>query len=282
MTITNGYCTLAELKARLASTISTEDAMLEDIITFASRKIDADTGRRFYTTAADETRTFFATDYNRLWGDDIISITTLKTDSDGDGTFENTWATTDYLLLPTNAALDGQPYNEIRTSENGSYTFPVTDYASVQVVGKFGFAATTVAETRDFTAPLSTLALVNNLASITSLATDADANGTYETTWTVTTDYTTAAVAGTFSTLITACGAKTFPVAANGVRIVGTWNAAGVPAAIKEACIIASLSEYQMKYMFSQRSSLGGALINSFARLDDIYRGLIAPYVRYA
>jgi hypothetical protein len=42
--------------------------------------------------------------------------------------------------MPENAALDGFPYNRIITKPQGAYYFPLR-YASVQIVGKFGFSA---------------------------------------------------------------------------------------------------------------------------------------------
>lgn len=75
---------------------------------------------------------------------DLVSITAsgLKTDADGDGVFENTWALTDYQLYPPNAALDGQPYSEIRTASGGAFAFPSVANG-VQVNGVHGHALTT-------------------------------------------------------------------------------------------------------------------------------------------
>jgi len=48
--ITNGYCTLAEVKAALRLTDSTDDTLLEKSIEGASRRIDGYCGRFFYQT----------------------------------------------------------------------------------------------------------------------------------------------------------------------------------------------------------------------------------------
>ena len=142
---TGDYCTLPELKADLwppgSTPDSTDDVTLENIITSVSRWIDAYTSRRFYTTAADETRYYTAPAGGVLFTDDILSITTLKTDEDGDRTYEITWATTDYDLLPLNASLESQPYSWIEVTPNGAYSFP-TSRKGVQIVGKFGYCAT--------------------------------------------------------------------------------------------------------------------------------------------
>jgi hypothetical protein len=71
--------------------------------------------------------------------DDLVSVTTLKTDEDGDGVFERTWATTDYFLYPYNAALYGAPYTQIKRTVNGAYYFPRFG-RYVQIVGTFGYS----------------------------------------------------------------------------------------------------------------------------------------------
>ena len=142
MSITNGYCTLADLRAHLgyATADSVDDVLLEQAINDASRFIDRYTERRFFTTSADETRYVTANDFYELRGLDIVSLTTLATDSDGDRVYETTWAATDYDLTPYNAALDGEPYTGICIPLTGRYTFPWTS-RGVKLIGKFGYAA---------------------------------------------------------------------------------------------------------------------------------------------
>jgi hypothetical protein len=148
MTISNNYCSVAELKAVLGipAADTADDSKMETVIMAVSRQIDGFTGRRFYTTSAAETRAYTAQDYNILFlPDDLNSLTSLKTDQDGDGVFETTWATTDYTLMPKNASLDSKPYTYIIPKPLGSYTFPSSIPNSVQVVGKFGWGATSSA-----------------------------------------------------------------------------------------------------------------------------------------
>ena len=74
--------------------------------------------------------------------DDIVSITTLQTDDNGDGSYETTWtAGTDYVLAPSNNALDGWPYTEIDTSVTAPRAFPTGVYRGTKVVGVFGWPA---------------------------------------------------------------------------------------------------------------------------------------------
>lgn len=120
----------------------TADSILEDAIEAASRAIDNHTGRRFY--AASETRYYTARDPRCLYIDDLLSVTTLKTDDDGDRVYESTWTTSDYDLMPFNATLETPPapYSWIETTPNGDQSFPVEVAKGVEVAGSFGYAST--------------------------------------------------------------------------------------------------------------------------------------------
>ena len=144
MAITNGYCTLAELKAALRVQDAIDDALLELAIEAASREIDGYCERMFYSISA--TRVYAPTNVYTLTTDDIVSVTTLKSSSDG-VTYNTTWATSDYQLEPLNGVAGGlvTPYTRIRAV--GNYLLPAwatgTIYnleASMQIVGVFGWA----------------------------------------------------------------------------------------------------------------------------------------------
>jgi len=141
MPITNGYATLAELKARLNITDTADDAVLEAVITAASRSIDADTGRQFFATTA--TRYFTADSSYLVFIDDLLSITSLKADLDGDRVHEDTWSSSDYDLEPYNGASQSiqEPYTRIRLRPRSNKYFPTFRHG-VEVVGSWGFAAT--------------------------------------------------------------------------------------------------------------------------------------------
>jgi len=125
MTITNGYCTLAEYKSwnTVDTTNAADDAVIEDIIESVSRQIDGKCGRSFYVSSA-VVRYFNAKYYDMLFCDDISSTTslTIATDNDGDGVYENTWSATDYNLLPYQAD-NGWPYTMIEITNNGNNIF---------------------------------------------------------------------------------------------------------------------------------------------------------------
>jgi hypothetical protein len=138
MAITNGYASLAELKARLGITDSQDDGVLEAVAEAASRAIDNWTGRVFYATTA--TRYFTAEAGDLLFTDDLLTVTTLKTisaNSAGTRTYGDTWAATDYDLEPFNAT----PKTRIRINPGGRYAFPA-EAKGVEIAGSWGYAAT--------------------------------------------------------------------------------------------------------------------------------------------
>lgn len=144
MSITNGYCTLAELRGEMGitgATDTTDDSRLELAIESASRYLDERCGWRFYVTSTDESRYYTAEHAGYLdVPEGIVTLTTLACDQDGDRTYEETWTvTTDYDLTPDNAALDGEPYTRIVVSPIGRYGFPKWR-KGVKLTGRFGFA----------------------------------------------------------------------------------------------------------------------------------------------
>jgi hypothetical protein len=144
------YCTLEALKSRLSITNTDDDLELHGACFGASRWVEQHTDRHFWRTSSSEVRTFVPDNGYCLElpaFNDLVSITTLKTDASGDGTFETTWTSGDYQLLPVNpgAAPETKPYTEIKAV--GSLTFPwlcTTSLARddrVQITGVFGWPA---------------------------------------------------------------------------------------------------------------------------------------------
>lgn len=146
MALTNPYCSLTELKAALRITDSVDDPLLELAINGASRQIDGYCERIFYSTAS-ATRVYAPQSATLCETDDIISVTSIKTSSDGDGAFDITWGSTDYQLEPLNGFSGGMatPYTRIRAV--GDYLFPefpnygLNTEATVQVIGTFGYTS---------------------------------------------------------------------------------------------------------------------------------------------
>lgn len=148
----NLYATLTDLKTRLGLTDTTDDAVLSAILYATSRQIEQWTGRQFW--AVVDTLAF-GPDWDPLGGsgpwdsrgaggvllvDDLLSVTSIATDLDGDRVYETTWATTDYDLEPVNAESQSppRPYTRIRVRPLGRYTFPA-DPRGTQITGKWGY-----------------------------------------------------------------------------------------------------------------------------------------------
>lgn len=140
----NEYVTGTELKATLALTGETyADSDVSAAVSAASRGIDEICGRRFYLDAdALQVRYYSPDSPDSLYVDDIVVVTSLKTDDDGDGTFENTWTlNADYVREPLNAAADGKPWTLLRRHPASSYLFPTSYPRSVELTGQFGWSA---------------------------------------------------------------------------------------------------------------------------------------------
>lgn len=149
MAITNGYATLAEVKASLRITDSVDDTLLELAIESASRSIDEFAGRVFYSQGS-AVRFFAAESAEFVAIDDLISISELATSSGSNNEFDLVWtgynagSPVDYQLEPLNnsAATDGvvQPVTGIRSRI--TYSFPVLgQVALVRVTGTWGWSA---------------------------------------------------------------------------------------------------------------------------------------------
>lgn len=142
MAITNGYCTLAQIKAAARIQDSVDDSLLEMAVESASRAIDGHAGRYFYSTGT-ATRYFTAEDAFLCEIDDLSGTAiTLMTSANANGLFDITWDTIDYQLEPTNGVVDGLavPYTRIRATQN--YLFPILGgEALVKLTGVFGWAS---------------------------------------------------------------------------------------------------------------------------------------------
>jgi hypothetical protein len=144
------YATVAALKSRLGNiTTTASDTELHGACFAASRWVEQYCQRVFYRSAAATVRTFEPTHSYRLkmpQFNDLVSVSALKTDAGGDGTFETTWTAADYQLLPYNPAAgpETQPYTEIRAVGALNFPRPPTFAArrdTAQVTGVFGWSS---------------------------------------------------------------------------------------------------------------------------------------------
>ena len=136
------YATLAQFKQSIGIGTAdiTDDTALQSVLDATDALIDLYTDRKQGFGTATETRYYTAGDWSYILTDDLVSVSSLQTDDDGDGTYETTWASgTDFVLAPRNAALDGWPYTEIDTSTAAPRAFPVGVYLGTKVTGVFGW-----------------------------------------------------------------------------------------------------------------------------------------------
>ena len=153
------YVAIDVVKRRLAISDAAWDEDLSLLVTMASRAIDRwcqrpDNGfvgqqqTRVYDVPApaapDRGPLGYETVSQTVDLDPLLSVTTVSTDQDGDGTYETAWTTDEYTLLPMNAPTNGRPYDQIRSRDwtsLGGKRFP-TGQARLQIVGTWGEAAT--------------------------------------------------------------------------------------------------------------------------------------------
>lgn len=145
------YATADELAAWLSIKTSVDHAELERSITVAQADVDTFCGwgsGAFQGDTVATARTFAAHDlYRQSLHDAGFHTTTdlvIKTDDDADGTYEITWAASDYFLEPSGNRYDGVtgfPYHEIRAVDR--YRFPMDRVRPelVEITAKWGWAA---------------------------------------------------------------------------------------------------------------------------------------------
>lgn len=144
MAVSN-YITDAQLAASLS--ITGESFAAADVTaacSAASRAIDRNCSRWFYQdAAATVTRAYSPNDTILLAIDDLIQVSSVTVDRDGDGVFEETWTVNvDFVLNPPNAPTDGWPYEwlKVRTFSSNQW-MPSWIENSVQIIGKWGWPA---------------------------------------------------------------------------------------------------------------------------------------------
>jgi len=144
VSLVNAYVSLADIKAalRIPSADAIDDPMLTTAINAASRQIDGECDRVFYS--ASGSRVYVPESSLLVNTDDIKTITKLETSS-GDG-FTVEIPATDYQLEPLNGIAGGIPGPFTRIRATGAFLFPVfsqrsvnLDEATVRVTGTFGF-----------------------------------------------------------------------------------------------------------------------------------------------
>lgn len=136
------YFTPAELKSRKGITDKYDDLEILAACTAATQGVNDVCDRVFGRT--NQTRTVVAGNGAELDVLDLVSVTALKTDEDGDGVYETTWTASDYQLGPIDAPWKyGTPWPYIQVLAIGGRRFPVRvstgRYDRVQIEGVWGW-----------------------------------------------------------------------------------------------------------------------------------------------
>jgi len=171
----NNYITTNEFKAAGILGISGDDydSRMLKLIGVVSRQVDNHCGRFFYPKV--DTKYFtgervllqrYKTEDEPGWAnigwlplrgserirlpEDLIFVTTLKQDTDEDSTYSDTWATTDYELLPYDAQPTGgidyaRPYTGIEVNKRSDSNYTVFKYSqkAYQLIGTWGYCSVT-------------------------------------------------------------------------------------------------------------------------------------------
>ncbi len=132
------YATIADVKNSLGISGTSDDTMVRKMLESASREIDRYCNRTFIVSSAAKVFDGALS----LDIPDLLSITTLKTDEDGDYDYDNLFAVTDYILYGVGLedTLNTFPKIRIEIDPNGDYSSFAAGYKKgVQIIGLWGY-----------------------------------------------------------------------------------------------------------------------------------------------
>lgn len=149
-TINQFYTSVEEVKDRLGITDTNSDFQLQTAVQAAARAVEGYTGRFFFQVT--ETRTFVPWTIWEQIIDDMVTITQLAVDNDGDGVFETIWTEgVDYELafgpyeFNQYSTGEARPYTLIRVINSAGggrffpFIWPFAPLNRVQIMGTWGW-----------------------------------------------------------------------------------------------------------------------------------------------
>jgi len=143
--VVNGYVSVADVREHLddEDVQVIDEALIERAINAASRAIDDYCGfpkRRFWKDSAPTVHEYVVEDTGLIYVDDIASTASLVIET-GE-TFSDVWTTTEYQLLPLNAASRGPAYAWTKIRATGARFFPThrLGKTTVRVTGIHGWS----------------------------------------------------------------------------------------------------------------------------------------------
>lgn len=278
----NSYVDLALLKGSGALNLGTGTAYDKRLLQLAenvSREVDRYTNRHFFYNV--RVITFDGDASIRLITPDLVSISSLKEDTNYDGTFETTWTGTDYVLMPRTAnptAADyGGPYThiEVNRKSNGLEDAFLRGQEMYEITGTWGYWK--VSKDSGLNGTLSD-------ATTTSLVLSGSATGTVEIGHTVLIDdelvYVTGITTGTLATVERAVNGSTGTVHSN-----KDVNIIQFPGPVVEATFI-QLARLWRRKDSAFASQVGmpetGQLTTWTGGLDGDLKAMLQPFRRWA
>lgn len=277
----NAYIDLTTLKGTgfLNITGTGDNARLRALIESVSRNIEDYCGRHFFS----QIRTLYFTGNGKARMPllaDLVSITTLTEDTDGNDTYDKTWASTDYVLFPYEASptakIDiAQPYTHIEVDERSTgtqYSFG-KGQKRFKLVGIFGWSQST----------LAAASLTAEVLDATETGVDVDAGTDFAIGQTILIDSEQMYITGIATNTLTVERGVNGTTAATHV----TASAIAIiqyPSPVREACLIETARMWRLKDSGFASSigipetgviqAFGGALHPRARNLLDTYRKL--------
>jgi len=138
--VSNTYVGIDDLNVRMGITGTSNDGGLWMTLSSASRAVDRYCNRHFFVL--EETRLFDIDDPAQVTIPDLVSVTELLEDLDGDRVFETTRSASDYALYPLNASPgseSGRPYGRIRSDLGNTATEFARGRSRVSIEGRWGY-----------------------------------------------------------------------------------------------------------------------------------------------
>ena len=168
MAVTDSLATAAEYRTAIRKDDTTDDTEILNDITAVTRYMERALGCFFTKDASAIARDYYAPSQGPVYPEaenpwkyagkytrtlhldtDLVSVTTLVTDDNSDGTPETTWAATDYQLIPLNAdkGSEARPYTALYCPQwSTKLGWPPTRI--VRITGVWGWPAVPAAVKR--------------------------------------------------------------------------------------------------------------------------------------
>lgn len=262
----NLYCNLATVKTRLGIAGTGSDAALLVLLEGVSRSIDQWCNRHFFVKT--ETRYYDGSSSPLLVDRDLVSVSTLKTDDDGDGVAEAAWTASDHELLP----YAGYPKYGIEVTPWGDRSdFNAGQRKAVEVAGKWGYEETTQASSATVNG--------NHSAAVTTLAvSDGTQLSAGDTLLIESEQVYVSAVSGNNLTVRRGVNGTTAASHSDGTAIA----AVTYPPAVREACLLQAARRWMRRDpAFATVNGLPGAQDARVAGIDPDVLALLAQLRKY-